>query len=663
MKTTTKVGFVVFTLIVLFSASTNAEIFSTIGMKGLSFINPQAGQVVQMVMGLSNPASFVEGYVVGQISGELVGEIAKQSPEAAEAIKQYNQVQGWVADGAQITQDLKLNEKGELAGGAITLGEKEQDVSFLVNPKAERWSMKASNMELSSKEEGGDVTFKAKTGGHAEIKGKKYENLAEGSTLVTDREGQVKEADLTFTKPTTLELGGKQIQAEQGMRVVYKEGILEVYGKGQTVTVDTQKIGINSENIKIDNKKITGEDFTLEGNRFTGTKQGELAEITQVNEGYLMGKNTIAESNTLTIRSDEGNTLFSKSCQTGGYDNYINPCGKTLSMEGKGFSVQLKEGNNFGLEVGKGDVLKYEMDGGKAVLNNGQETISAKKGDVKVTNGGMVKTYKEVDGVTQTLLDADSVGKNPDVDLNTKFGELACYDDSKTGEFTEYTCGETTTGAAVTGAASFYERCKAAVFGNKGEANQAVAQPEWQIGNVKGAITDEGKLEQTVLPNGEKGYKKDVWLRDSKGDLHQYRMYSDGSIYTWEDVKWKDTNLALNKEGLEEWGFVEKPKTTTTTPQQKSIAEAYQDSWDQLWNKLRTAEKDKSMYYTVKSYHGEGITYLQPNEGRNDVNMMRNSEFIVQPVKDQSGKTIALEGIDSDIKFLWLSGGKVKRVK
>ncbi|MFH1331991.1 MAG: hypothetical protein ABIH63_01775 [archaeon] len=674
MKNKTKILITAILMTLILAVSIKASIFATIGMKGLSFANPEAAQIVQTVISLQDPASFVGGYVVGQISGELVGEIAKQSPEAAQAIRQYNEIQGWVQEGAQIVEEVKLSDKGEMAGGKIAIGE-EQDVSFLLNSKAERGSTKVSNMEISTAGEDQDITFTAKEGGVTEINGKRYENLKKGSKLIADREGQVKEADMTFTKATNLELGGRKIQAAEGMRVVYKDGVIDVYGKGQTVTVDSQKIGINSDNVKIDQQKITGEDFTLDNNRFTSTKEGELAEVTTKNEGYLLGKNTQAETNNLIVNSENGNVLLSKGCQNiGGFSNYANPCGKTLTMEGNGFNVALKEGQQYGLDIEKGDTLKYEMAGGKVVLKDGEEAISTAKGRVIVTNGDVKIQYRNADGVTQAFVDPNDVGEHPDVKVVTKYDELTTLADSETGAENVYACSAEGTGA-ITGGATFWERCKSLLGMNTQKINELVGQPLWE-GET---ITEEKETKKYETSDGKTVYTKIIRTKDASGKEHSYSMSSDGTVYEWnyQRNRWEKQDYTLEEDSLTSLGIpktetaLAKAPTETITPKKEpSMLGAHMQRGEQEWEarrqyamKLSVCGDDGRTQCTQKDYFlptglsleqleksGRGYVKIQPAPYKGLQGPITAPGYIVEIQKDPRGGYI-LQSIDSQISF------------
>ena len=84
---------------ILLISNVNAEIFSTIGMTGLSFVNPTAATVVSNALCVLGPtgvvvcaSQFVKGKIIGQVYGEALQEIAKISPEVAQSIITYNKI-------------------------------------------------------------------------------------------------------------------------------------------------------------------------------------------------------------------------------------------------------------------------------------------------------------------------------------------------------------------------------------------------------------------------------------------------------------------------------------------------------------------------------------------------------------------------------------------
>ncbi|MEM4266729.1 MAG: hypothetical protein QW404_01585 [Candidatus Nanoarchaeia archaeon] len=556
---------------------------------------------------------------------------------------------------------LAAEEFGE---GSMMISE-EQDLSKIINSNLGEGSIKASNVEMVSQGQGRDITFKVKENGYLEINGKRYENLLEGSTIAMDREGNIKAADMTLTKTTNLEIGGKGIQADRGARIVYKNGIVEIYGKEQTAVVDTQSIRINSDSIKLQDNKISGRDFTIGNNIFTSTKKGDLAEVTNVDEGYLLGRNTQVETQSIIANSREGNVLLSKSCQTGSHENYINPCGEKITIQGKGFEASLKEGKNFGVEVQKGDILKYEMSGGKVILSGGEQQINTEKGGIKITNGGIVTRFTEYNGVMHALMDPNSLGKEADVDLGTRIGELAIADNSEDGTQTIYACpvGEV---MGATGAASIMEwakqKCEQYVYGNKKETNKVFQPYEWGVGKTTGNVVKETKLEplmengKPVMVDGKQVYYKEVTLQEANGKVHVYRLQSDGSIYEKQPSGWVDTNLIMTYEALRDMEMIPPEPQPTKTAKQKT-----EDSYKEIGQKYLSNE----IYYMrgndLETLKKGGTIYLR--EGSTGA-LIRTPELAVRAVMDRSGKIVKLVGeYYPEDEYIIAEGNKVIKLK
>lgn len=654
-------------LLVLFSFSIRASIFATIGMKGLSFASPQSAKVVETVVCASNPASCAAGYLTQQVSGQLMQEVAKQSPEVAKSIEQYNQVKGWIDQGAKVTEDLKMTQDGQLAGGSITVSEKQQNLGKMTN----NIIGDVKDAELSTKGENEPYNLKATKDGASVTIGKNtYSNLQKDSIITADRDGKIKEADMTFTGLTTVKVGEDEILANKGTRVVFKDGKYAIYDKDQAVQVNKEKIFINGENsIEYDKKKITGKDFTLDEKRFTGIGD-KPAEVTLVDKGYLLGKNTIAEDDRITITSEKGNVLYSKMCEdTSGFSNYINPCKKTLAMQGEGFSAQLKEGKNFGLDVGKDDVLKYELKGGRVVLDNGEQTMTLAEGkSVIVTNGGVVTRYTKIGGVEQELIKPNSIGENLDVSVATKYGEIVNIANDKTGVETVYSCPSEDTGAVITGAVdlgALYKKGCEIVGINTG--NSLIGK-KWE----SETITEEEPL-KSFERDGYVTYSKIIRTADPYGKEHAYSIASDGKIYEFNDekLKWEEAWVA-NKQLLESFGVPQtkeitpKPEVPPETPAQK-IQQITKPVEEKVlaFEKLGNQKWENDRKYMESN--GEGDVYgvaIQSGGGMGWITSLPNGKGArsepVEAITDDTGKVVRYEAVGSPQVYVPIGVGKVR---
>ncbi|MDP2906832.1 MAG: hypothetical protein Q8O03_02730 [Nanoarchaeota archaeon] len=590
--------FVIIVLLILLSFSIRASIFATIGMKGLSFASPQAAGVVQNVMKAyqitTDPSGFITGEITGKLTGEIMGEIAKQSPEVAKAIQQYQQVDGWVKEGAKITEDLKLNEKGQQVGGVIELNKK-QNVESITDKKISE----VENMKLSSSGEGKPYQLKAsENGASATIGGNTYSNLQKGSTINVNREtGKVDEMDATFTKATTIKVNEDEIKVPEGARVVYKDGKYDVYGKDQEVEINKQKIQINGENsINYDGKKITGKDFTYDEKRFTGVGD-KPAEMTPVEEGYLMGKNTKMEDNRMIINSEKGEVLYSEMCgDVSGFNSYVSPCAKKLTAEGDGFSVKLKEGKQFGLDIEKDDIFEYKLEGGKVTLDNGQQTMDLSEGkSVVVKNGGAETTYVKLAGVDQELISWENM-EDFDVSMSSIYdnGGMGNTINEETGGEIVYTknCGETPTGGVIGGSISgmitFENYCSVVGINKK----HSMLGKNWGDKNTK--VTG---ISNVIEYNDGKTKTYSMFVRTQETSGEQwYSLSSNGEIYkynrekgAWELTQYKNQPSDLISTWNLQATLADTPAPPNETPTSKIIQTGPVVAAEDLGKKVETA--------------------------------------------------------------------------
>lgn len=90
----------------------------------------------------------------------------------------------------------------------------------------------------------------------------------------------------------------------------------------------------------------------------------------------------------------------------------------------------------------------------------------------------------------------------------------------------------------------------------------------------------------------------------------------------------------------------------------KSAIDLYQNVGEKVWNEQRKGEEE-GIYYIPPSAPADSYIYLTPSKG----SMVRNSEFLVEPVKDKTGKIVKYVGIDNPTEFIPIGGGKVKLIK
>ncbi|MBL7100416.1 MAG: hypothetical protein ISS23_00505 [Nanoarchaeota archaeon] len=505
--------------------------------EALGFLGEASPELGQAVSAVINP----EGFVTQQ----ALSEIAKENPEAAgglgEALTVSDQLKTLgITDGR-----AEINKEGMVTKANFEI-KKEGQIGNIIGEEIKKEEVTVKNVRLDKKD--GITTLTIQQEGYAKVKDKLFMNVQDGGKLKLDEKGEVTEADFISTKSgTTYELGNKIIQVEEGTRLLYKSGVLEVFGEDKTITLDDQKITLNGDNsIKVDGQKITGKDFTIDEKNFRSVNRRD-AEVTLVKEGYLLGKNTIMESDNLIITSKEENVLFSKTCQdTSNFDNYVNPCGKTLTMGGQ-LTTQLKEGKSFGLNIEKDDTLVYDMQGGKVTIENGESEIKLKQDTgIKITNGDMELTYEWTAEGIEVTTNPDSIDQIPDVELLITVPELG-EDElwSLTTETTEegltaYHCPVTPsqTTATTTGMFTFKdlkEKCEGVVVSAKGKIDK--------------------KLEGYAEKQREKLEKERVGLEDGKilnlqkreGPYQDEEECENCNIYYVKTVDGKEYSITLEK--------------------------------------------------------------------------------------------------------------------
>lgn len=525
----------------------------TTGVKALCMASAPACEAARFSI---NPEGYVEGKSLGFLSGTspefshaisaatnpegfitqtALTEIAKDDPEAAgglsEALTVSEQLKALgVKDG-----EIKLDEEGEISEASFSIKEEGQIGNII--GKMEKEEVTAKDVKIDKKE--GLTTLTIQHEGYVKIKDKLFMNIEEGGTLKLNENGDVTEADLTSSKGGTYELGERKIEVEQGTRIVYKEGILEIYGKEKTVEIDEQKITLNGEYIEIDGQKITGEDFTLDEKNFRGIK-GKNAEVTLIDEGYLLGKNTEAENARMIVTSEKGNILVSKTCQdTSGFKNYVNPCKGTLTIEGQ-VKVQLKEGRNFGLNIEKDDKIEFDSQGGRVIIEEGIAGVSLKPdAGVKITNGEVVTIYKQTAEGIQVTTEPDSIGKQPDIDLTTvtEFEEWSCAIETNEEGISTYYCpvktSQITTKAIVDVTGSgVLDECKKIVDSKKEAIKEKLQEYKRKLGPGEVEIVTGISISKNTEGVTIKEYddKKHVIYEsvDEKGNLQTYRVYVVG---------------------------------------------------------------------------------------------------------------------------------------
>jgi len=360
-----------------------ASAIASIGMQGLGMVNPEAEQIVSNLVCVSNPIGCAQGKVIGMVQSEALQSLAKQSPEIAQAVMTYNQIQGYVDAGAEITQELQVDETGQISEGIIQFNEKEGRFGNLIGKDIEQKEIYGKEIELNKKNGISTISFTGENS-YINVKGDLFKDVkASGEDtkayLKLNEEGDIKEADITASKDTSFVFGEKRIDVKEGTRVFYQNGKITINGKeGEEVNLMDKVTDENgdysfsdSKNIKIldsegrlsiEGNTIRGTDFQIGNLRVKAQSIADLGEVSIVPEGYLLGKKSIGEWKGMNLITDKNVLLATSKNGLENYDSWILPDTKRLQAKGEGFEILFNEDNewakvdsndNFAIRAGK----------------------------------------------------------------------------------------------------------------------------------------------------------------------------------------------------------------------------------------------------------------------------------------------------------------------
>ncbi len=352
-------------IFLLFSAQlVQAGAFATIAMTGLNFVNPVLGKAVSTAICLSGGVVVcVEKIVEGKIVGVVVGKIYEESYKAvaegfgketansvASAFSTYNTVKGYVDMSAQIIEELKLDENGKVTEGKISF-EKEAklDKSFFEKLTTD---ISVANVDYNAKSR--EIRFKEN--GRLEIKSEEktfvYENIKKGGKFVLDEKGNLKEADITSSAQATYIFGeNKPLTVPADTKIVYKEGIITVEGKGKEFLFGTSKIAILDDSINIEKKTIRGKKFRVGDSDISGmygrlgavdVEEGKIVKVWRSTDALINGirHKVYAIDRDINIYYDE---QFDPQKYKG--ENYFGYGSKNIWIGGNGFESIIEKDN------------------------------------------------------------------------------------------------------------------------------------------------------------------------------------------------------------------------------------------------------------------------------------------------------------------------------
>jgi hypothetical protein len=355
----------VMVIFVLLVSPASASAIASIGMQGISFLSPELGEAINLAMCVTSVVSCVQGKIVGQVYGEALNTLAEISPEAAKVVTTYNQIQGYIDTGAEIVNELQVDETGVIIEGELSFEGVEANIGEELGfEESEDVYVKNLDVEFNQEEGYNKLTFG--DGANLMIKQGEYltffnnvQAQTDGTAayIKLDQEGNILESDLTASKDTSFVLNEKRIVVNEGNRVFYKEGKIQieanegdVIGLGNEDDFSSSKsdqIKLIDGQIEIEGDVIRGSNFQIDEVVVKGISEGNLGEVSLVNEGYLLGENTIGEWKGLSLTSGESLLLTNSQQDLGTYDNWIYLGGNKLIAEGDGFEILFAENNPY----------------------------------------------------------------------------------------------------------------------------------------------------------------------------------------------------------------------------------------------------------------------------------------------------------------------------
>lgn len=203
----------------------------SIGMQGLSFVNnPALSQFVSTSICVASVVTCVQGKITGAVTGEAYKTIVDKFPEVGKALDAYNQVEGYVKQGAQIAQELKVDKNGKIENGRINFGNSKEsaNVGNLINSNLKSTDIKVKGITLDK--QGDQTTFMFQSGknGEATIKGREFKNIDKGN-IVLDKNGNIASADFTTDKNGgSYTIGSWEFNAPPNSRVYYDSSTKQI---------------------------------------------------------------------------------------------------------------------------------------------------------------------------------------------------------------------------------------------------------------------------------------------------------------------------------------------------------------------------------------------------------------------------------------------------
>ncbi len=358
-------------LILILVSSIYAIPFATIATQGLSFANPALGsalnQVVTVAGCVTTVAACLANYATGQVSQEFYGEaikaIEKVSPEAIKAINTYNQVNGYLKQGASIAQELKVNEQGEVEEGSMKFT-KTASIGNIVGKDVKKEDIILSNAQITKKdgittitlEDNGKLEILDKTTGEKNI----YTNIQKGGNIKLDNDGEITSAHFTVGK---LEQGKKTAEFKFSYKVSDSNKYNNIiYELPEGTTIDMNEEGTKISNLRKDTYTgiSSSQDPENKALSFINEKDGSYIRLDKNGKFYGKGKLGLSNSGSNFDIEEINNNEFSFKIENQKNLGVIIEGGKvTNEADGYSFNV-LRERNN--VLIAKRDVSIEELD-------------------------------------------------------------------------------------------------------------------------------------------------------------------------------------------------------------------------------------------------------------------------------------------------------------
>jgi len=348
----------IFTMFLLMLNSVYANIFATIAMQeGLKFVDPTIAKSVNEIISKYNCgvdiSSCLTGKITGEIQGKMFKEIQEISPEAANAINEYEKIKGYINKGALISKELQINGQGNIENGKIEFKEEKgylgKEFSF-DNDEA----VEVKNAEVEFSDKYNKITFNKEGSLSINQGGKETEfinikpNDEKSKTtayIKTNKKGQISEADFTVNeKGGSYVFGNDIIPVPPNSRVQYSNGVIKMDPpEGSEFKELPSKIQNPNKDIASNEIYITGKNLKFQNGNVL--QDGEL--ISKDGKIYIGGNKRVTIDNLNFYPKFRMRTFFDGQVHADAGEDYIslNPDKKNMYLLSKDQSIGILDFN------------------------------------------------------------------------------------------------------------------------------------------------------------------------------------------------------------------------------------------------------------------------------------------------------------------------------